>query len=196
MTGESLFLDRLDQELAKVAKPDEHLDLYILGRSALVLHYGFALSTQDVDIVSRREADLEKTAVQLFGKGTALAQELGLYLDLVAPGVPPLPAWFKTRSTRMQGTWKVIRVWQLEVHDLAATKLKSFRPQDREDIQALCDRGLIHAGALRASLENAFTLRSPKVDEGEDDPDEPDCSRAFAHLRRVEAYLDGRIGSL
>ena len=56
-------------------------------------------------------------------------------------------------------------------HDLAASKLKSFRPQDRADLQAMCDRGLLTAGRLRESLEEAFPWRSPKEGDEEDDPE-------------------------
>jgi hypothetical protein len=84
----------------------------------------------------------------------------------------------------------------LEVHDLAATKLKSFRPQDREDLQFLCDRGLLNATKLHESLQAAFPFKSQKLEDAEDDPDTPDWAKALEGWKRVESYLKGSIASI
>jgi hypothetical protein len=89
----------------------------------------------------------------------------------------------------MAGGWQVIRLWQLEVHDLAATKLKSFRAKDRDDLQFLCDTGRLEGRELRESLESAFLWTTDK--DGD-----PDRDRAFAHLERVLQYLEGRSSTL
>ena len=190
------FLDRLDEVLAPLAKEGECFNAYLLGRAALVMHYGFPLSTNDVDFVWMRESNLEQKAIDLLGKGSALAQSLGLYLDLVPQGLPPLPGGFRRRSVAVPGNWQVLRLWKLEVHDLATTKLRSFRPKDRQDLQELCDRGLLDPAKLRESLENAFPWRSPKAEDAENDPDNPDWSKAHANFRRVEDYLNGKITSI
>lgn len=179
------LLDALDAELARVAAPGERLDLYHLGRSALVLHYGAkGISTQDVDVVQMGNSELENKAIQLFGKGTPRAKAIGLFLDPVPQAMPPLPQWFRKRCTEISGAWRVIRLWKLEVHDLAATKLKSFRPQDRQDLQALCDEGFLDAKELRKSFDSAFLWTTPK--DGD-----PDRDRAERHLERVIDYLEG-----
>src|SRR5207237_5530646 len=97
------FLDHLDAELTQFAKEGERFDLLHLGRSALVLHYGFALSTTDIDMVSTRDPGLEQKAIELFGKGSALAQSFGLYLDPVPQGLPPLPRGFRGRCIAAMG---------------------------------------------------------------------------------------------
>jgi Nucleotidyltransferase of unknown function (DUF6036) len=190
------FLDRLDAELLPFAKPEERFEMFLLGRAALVLYYRFPLSTTDVDIVWMRESELERKAIELLGKGSTLSQTLGLYLDPVPQATPPLPGWFRHRCELVPGNWKVLKLWMLEVHDLAATKLKSFRPKDREDLQSLCDQGLLNAAKLRESLEEAFSFRSPKVEDAEDDPDTPDWGKALANFKRVESYLNGLIPSI
>jgi len=81
----------------------------------------------------------------------------------------------------------VIRLWKLEVHDLAVTKLKSFRPHDRSDLQALCDRGLLNAQKLREALHLAFPFRSPKPGDEDDDPDNPDWTKVSKHFKRSNA---------
>jgi hypothetical protein len=190
------FLDRLDTELLPFAKEGEHFDMVLLGRSALVISYQFPLATMDIDIVWMRDSELETKAIELLGKGSTLAQALGMYLDPVPQGLPPLPSWFRNRCTALPGDWKVIRLWILEVHDLATTKLKSFRPKDRQDLQALCDRGLLDAAKLRESLDAAFAYRSPKPEDAEDDPDTPGWAQALSNFKRVEAYLKGEIRSI
>lgn len=184
------LLDAIDAELTPLARPGEGLDLYHLGRSALIFHYGAqGVSTEDVDVIWMRSSALEDQARELFGKGTARAQAIGLYLDFVPQALPPVPARFKERSQRLHGPWQVIRLWELEPHDYAATKLKSFRPQDRQDVQFLCDAGFLRADELRASLESAFLWDLDK--DGDEHRD-----RAFANLGQVTEYLAGTRSSV
>ena len=190
------FLDRLDNELLAFAKDGERYDMFLLGRTALVICYQFQFSTKDIDVVWMRDSELESKAIELLGKESKLARSLGLYLDPVPQGVPPLPHWFRRRCEMVPGNWKVLKVWMLEVHDLAATKLKSFRPQDREDLQILSDRGLLNAAKLYESLQAAFPFKSPKPEDAEDDQDTPDWGVALANLKRVENYLKGLIPSI
>ena len=181
------MLNALDAALVEAAA-DGPLDLYHLGRSVLILHYELKKLTKDFDIL-RMRTPLETKAVELFGKGTANAERLGLYLETVPQGLPPVPQWFCGRCTPVPGDWRVLRLWRPEPHDLAATKLKSYRPQDREDLKFLCDQGLLDADQLTQSLESAFCWSMEK--DGD-----PDRDRAFANLLRVELYLQGKSGAL
>jgi hypothetical protein len=104
-------------------------------------------------------------------------------------GLPPLPGGFARRCREVPGDWKVLRIWQLEVHDLAATKLKCFRGRDREDLQYLCDSGQVQADRLTAALERAFQWTMEK--DGD-----PDRDRAFANLQRVVDYPEGKSRTL
>jgi hypothetical protein len=85
------FLFHLDEALLPFAKEGERFDMFHLGRSALVMHHGFPLSTKDIDIVGRQNPELDQKAIELFGEGSPMARSLGLYLDLVSPVLPPLP---------------------------------------------------------------------------------------------------------
>jgi len=178
------FLARLDETLSEVAQQDEHLDLYQLGGAALIMHYNMQRLTRDFDVVMMR-TPLEARAVELFGKGSDAAAALGVYLELVPQGAPPLPQWFNKRSVAVPGPWKVLRLWYPQPPDLAATKLKCYRSQDREDLKFLCDQRLVTAASLRESLESAFFW----VLEKDGDPDR---ERAFANLAKVIDYLEGR----
>jgi hypothetical protein len=181
------LLNALDAALTEAA-PGRHLDLYHLGRSALVLHYNLDRVTKDMDILMMR-TPLETRAVELFGKGTENAARLGLYLETVPQGLPPATQWFCGRCTRVPGNWRVLRLWRPEPHDLAATKLKSYRPRDREDLTFLCDRKLLDAAKLRESLESAFCWSMEKDGDAARD-------RAFANLERVVLYLQGKSRTL
>jgi hypothetical protein len=100
-----------------------------------------------------------------------------------------LPQGFRSRCKEVPGGWRVIRLWELEIHDLAATKMKTFRPQDRQDLQFLCDQGLLQAEKLRESLEAAWIWTTAK--DGDDWRD-----AAFANLETVIDYLEGRSRAL
>jgi len=96
-----LFLDRVDAS----AKPGQRFNIYHLGRSALMMHYGFQLSTMDVDFVAmQNDSDLEKKATELFGKDTPLAQALGFYLDAVVRSCRPSPPASATAARKCQAT--------------------------------------------------------------------------------------------
>ena len=188
------FLQAMDQELLGVATEDERLDLYHIGRSALIFHFDMPLphgGTRDFDAVQLGHplSPLNEKALELFGKGTPNARRLGLYLEMVHAGLPPVPHGFRQRCREVSGGWRVIRLWQLEPHDLAATKLKCFRAQDRKDLQFLCDAGLLHPRRLHEALELAF------IWDHEKDGD-PARERAFAHLAKVIEYLEGRSGEV
>jgi hypothetical protein len=189
MSSEVLgFLEQLDQELANHASPGERVDLYLLGRCALILRQQMAIATKDIDIVLT-QARLEEKAYELFKQGSSNAQRLGLYLDRVPEGLPPLPGGYRKRSEELPGNWRVIRPRLLDNHDLAASKLRSFRATDRQDVQTLCDLGLLDPVTLRDRLESAFRWSLDK--DGDEHRD-----RAFANLGLVLRYMKGEISAL
>ena len=178
------ILHVMDVELARHAADGEKVDFYLIGRSALVLRFGLELATtRDVDIVHVHGSGLELKAVELFGKGTSLAARLGLYLEPVPQGLPPIPGGYFRQSVDIGGNWQVIRPKQPELNDLAVTKLKRFHAKDRQDLQILCDSAELDSVMLRKALESAFAWA---------DKDDPDRDRAVANLRRVIAYLEGK----
>jgi hypothetical protein len=190
------FLGALDEALVPHAQPGERLDLYLIGHSALILHRQVLLQsggTQDIDVVrieiAPEQTRLLQTALDLFGMETDRARLYGLYLHAVDNGIPPVPGWFRMRSAEVSGTWRVVRLWELDVHDLAATKLERYSPKDREDLRALCDRGLLQEALLRASFEKAFEWSTDK--DGDQHRD-----TASANLGRVVSYLNGESRAL
>src|SRR4051812_26538760 len=150
------FLDAIDAVLTSQAAQEQRLDLYVIGKAAVILFYGgeqTGAMTSDVDVVqiSYPPAYLLSLALERFGKGTPAAKEHDLYLESVLDGIPPLAAGFRKRCTRMAGDWKVLVVWQPEANDLAASKLERYAAKDRDDLRHLCDQGVLQAEKLRQS---------------------------------------------
>jgi hypothetical protein len=184
------FLHALDAALVEYANEGERLDLYLIGRAALILRYDLALATKDVDVVARTgPPDLEQKALELFGEGTSNAATWGLYLQAVPQGLPPIPQTYCTRSSALPGDWQVLRPMQPEAHDLAATKLKRFHAKDREDLQLLCDAGDLTPEGLQRALDSAYAF-------GADEEEDPGRKRASDNLRRVIGYLNGESRTL
>lgn len=181
------FLEAVDAELENRAAEGERLDLYLIGRSALILRYGLNVGTRDVDVVHFHGSRLELAAVEAFGRGTANADRFGFYLESVPQGLPPIPATYRSRSEPIPGRWRVLRPMLPDPHDLAVTKLKRFHAKDREDLQILCDSGELNTDGLRRSLDSAFAWS---------EKDDPDRDLAARNLARVIEYLEGRTRTL
>lgn len=115
-------LEAIDAEPVAHAGEGERLDLYLIGRSALIVRYGLDLATKDVDIVHVHGSGLELRAVELFGKGTNHAERLGFYLEPVPQGLPPIPGGYCPRSGDLPGRWRVLRPRQPEPHDPAVAR--------------------------------------------------------------------------
>jgi hypothetical protein len=179
------FLKAVDADLSGHAGSGETLDLYLIGRSALILGFGLTLMTNDVDIVYVHGSELQERAIRAFGKGTPGAHRHGLYLEAVPPGLPPLPGGYQARCVGIPGPWIVIRPKQPEIHDLAVTKLKRFHAKDREDLRILCDTGRLSVGGLRQSLDSAFAFAA-------DEEEDAGRRAAYDSLRTVIEYLEGR----
>jgi hypothetical protein len=181
------LLAELDQFLVGQVEAGEHFDLYLIGRSSLIVRLDLTVATDDVDIVQITpgcaEATLEELAIQQFGEGSANAQRLGLYLERVPQGWPPLPQGFRRRCTeKVPGEWQILRPWLLEYHDFAVTKLKRFSAKDRQDLKILCNYGLVTPEGLMQSLDNAFAFGS-----GVDEDEGQKC--AYENAQVVITYL-------
>jgi hypothetical protein len=184
------FLGALDAALTPFAASGNRLDLHLIGRSALILRYGLALGTNDVDVVERAGLpDLETRALELFGKGTPNAARWGLYLQGVPQGLPPIPQGYCKRCQEIPGDWQVLRPRLPEVHDLAATKLRRFHATDREDLRIMCDAGDLTTAGLVRALDLAYAF-------GADEEEDVGRKQAYRNLTKVTDYLEGRSREL
>ena len=181
------FLNDLNVALVPVAH-GERLDLYHIGRSALVWKHGFVAATKDVDVIDHRGTErLMDEAIRLFGKGTAKAREHDLCLEAVPEGLPPVWSGCYKRATEVAERWSVIRLFHLEDHDFAVTKLKRFSTRDQEDIRIMCDQGLLDPETLTGRVRAAYPFHN---EQDPDKDDDPWAVAAFAHLKVVVKYLN------
>lgn len=181
MTATEELLIAIDDHLKPIANGDR-LDLYLVGRSALLAQFGINRQTADLDVAVTGEAPpLLRAALAFAGKGTATAKRCNLYLEMVPAGLPPMPPAFRKRATEMAGPWKVLRVWHLDIHDLLISKLGRFAVKDQQDIRELCDTGQIDAEKLKIIHESAvWQLNHPGTD---------DYPQRLAKLDTVLRYL-------
>ena len=120
----------------------------------------------------------------MFGRGSQNATEFGLYLEVVPASLPPVAGGSYKRATEVSERWNVIRLFHLEDHDFAVTKLKRFSLKDQEDLRAMCDLGLLNPETLSLRVEAAYPWR---LGDGKDD----DAGRVAADesAQVVVAYL-------
>ena len=142
------FLNDLD------GKIDEVTELHCLGGFAVVHAYGLSRATADIDVISVLPYSSSLRLLEIAGKESALRRQHGVYLDLVT--VASAPESYEGRLVALfPGCWKRLRLFALEAHDLALTKLERNFERDRADVEHLA----------RAGYLNAFTLRQRYFDE-------------------------------
>jgi hypothetical protein len=125
------------------------IDIHCIGGFAVTMRYGLSRATSDIDILPTAPADQLSELERVAGQGSALHRKFGLYLQPVTVCRYPesygdrlLPMWPKFRLERL-------RLWVLEPHDLALTKLERNFEVDREDVVALARAGHLDERTLR-----------------------------------------------
>lgn len=151
------FLTGLDAQLTEPA------DFHCIGGFVVSQHYGFGRETADLDILTVIPRQAAARVVQLAGKGSALHRKHGVYIDSV--GVVNYPVDYGRRLVRAFPGWSKVRLWALEPHDLALTKLERSDDRDIRDVIFLAQAGLIRRDTLvspfEAELEPYITGRTP-----------------------------------
>lgn len=151
------FLTDLDAALSEPA------DLHCIGGFVVSQLYGFGRETADVDIVAMIPTDAGERIVTLAGPGSTLHRKHRVYVDHVT--VASFPDSYETRLLRAFPIWSKVRLWALEPHDLALTKLERSIERDIRDVMFLAQAGLIQQETLVArfseELEPYLTGRTP-----------------------------------
>jgi hypothetical protein len=82
------------------------------------------------------------------GKGSASHRKHRIYLDAVTVARPPED--YETRLVPMfPGAWRQLRLYALEAHDLALSKLERNLERDRGDVHALARAGHLKPEILK-----------------------------------------------
>src|SRR5713101_3994850 len=129
------FLTDLDAELGEPA------DFHCIGGFVVTQHYGFARDTADLDVLSVIPPEAAQRVAGLAGKGSPLQKKHRVYIDHV--GVANYPDDYEARLVRLFPLWANVRLWALEPHDLALTKLERSNDRDIRDVMYLAQAGLI-----------------------------------------------------
>jgi hypothetical protein len=148
---------------------DQPVDLHCIGGFALTMQYGVSRPTADVDVlVASSPPHKLETLQRLGGKTSALHERFEVYLQPVA--VAPYPEDYESRLIQMWPDFDLshLRLFVLEAHDLALTKIDRNSDVDRQDISDLARMGFIDSHTLRKryleELRPNFVGRVERID--------------------------------
>ncbi len=124
------FLHDVD---AALAGPTE---IHCLGGFVVAEYYGLTRPTADVDVVRVRGVADAATLQRLGGKGSQLAKQHRVYIDIVT--VADIAERYEERLIDVYSAeFRSLRIRVFEKHDLALAKLGRNQDHDREDVRRL-----------------------------------------------------------
>ncbi|MCX6595547.1 MAG: DUF6036 family nucleotidyltransferase [Acidobacteria bacterium] len=136
------FLKDLDDRLT------EETTLHCLGGFAVVQAYGLERATADIDVIAVLPYGTASQLMEHAGKESPLCAKHGIYLDVVT--VASVPESYESRlSPLYPDCWRHLRLFVLEPHDLALTKLERNFERDRGDVEHLARSGYLKASVLQ-----------------------------------------------
>lgn len=137
------FLTILDELLT------EPVDLHCIGGFAVSMQFGLSRTTGDIDILPTTSSRTLAQIHQLAGFGSALHKQFKVYVQPV--GIASYPEDYESRLIRMWPEFRLgrLRIYALEPHDLALTKLERNQEVDRQDVLGLARAGYLEAETLR-----------------------------------------------
>ena len=137
------FLNDLDAAI------EETTELHCMGGFAVVQAYGLERATADIDVLCVVPTSSSSRLIEVAGKESKLRRKHCVYLDVVT--VATGPADYPSRLVPLYpGQWTRLRLFALEAHDLALTKLERNFERDRADVEHLARRGHLKAATLRS----------------------------------------------
>jgi hypothetical protein len=139
------FLSDLDSQL------DSAVDVHCLGGFVISQYYGRPRETADLDVLTVLPREVASKTLAMAGRGSCLHQTHRVYLDPIT--VVNHPDQYESRLIRIFPRWPNLRLWALEPHDLALTKLERSQDRDIRDVLYLAGAGLIRPNILLARFE-------------------------------------------
>lgn len=131
---------------------DHEVQLHCCGGFVVTTQHGLALLTADLDVLSVVPREDLRTLAEAARQGSALHKKHGVYLDVVT--VATYPDEYESRLIEMQpGLLRHLRLFALEPHDLALTKLTRNADRDRADVTFLATAAPLDAALLRERYE-------------------------------------------
>jgi|GEM_PF-3032935 len=165
----ALYLKVLDDHLVN---KERSTTLYLSGGAAVVLAYGSAERTKDIDVFTEQRNQILEDLQTWAGKNTPIARREGYFFEIVPPIYPMAPGMF-SRAIPITGlNLKAITPYAIELHDIIITKLDRFHSKDRSDIERLTrspgfghNRLLTLYETARDALKLYWPDKLEKVDE-------------------------------
>lgn len=140
------FLAALD---AAVATP---VEIHCLGGFTVEHAYRIQRDTPTEDLDFLSAIDIAHSAPinieSLAGKGTALHGQYKMYVQYVGISTPPCDYQQRLVAVYPQAQWKNLRLFGLEAHDLALSKIERNSRRDSQDVRGLAQAGLIDPDIL------------------------------------------------
>jgi len=137
------FLVEIDRQLPR------SIDIHCLGGFVAALYYDLPRPTNDLDFIEVIPHDAMTTLQHIAGAGSPLAKKHRLHLQHV--GVASLPESYAERLMEVaRGMCEHLRVFALDAHDLALSKLARNSPIDRHDVAQLAKAVPLDPNLLRA----------------------------------------------
>src|SRR6266852_4578903 len=128
------------------------VQLHCLGGFVVAVRYRFPRPTGDVDYIEIIPHDALEGLERIAGRESQLAKKHHLYFQHVA--VASLPESYVERLTELfSDHFEKLRLFAVEAHDLALSKLVRNSPVDREDVAYLAKTVPLSPGVLRTRYQ-------------------------------------------
>jgi len=128
---------------------DEPVELHCAGGFVMSMLYGMPRPTIDVDFFSAVPQGKIETLEAVAGKGSSLHHKYHVHLQFV--GVVTVPENYPDRLVEMfPASHQRLRLFGLEAHDLALSKLERNAARDREDVKYLARAVPLNADLLES----------------------------------------------
>ena len=99
-----------------------------------------------IDVANSAPLNIESLA----GKGTAFHRQHKMYVQYVGVSTPPCDYQQRLVAMYPQAQWKNLRLFALEAHDLALSKIERNNRRDSQDVRGLAQAGLIDPNVLES----------------------------------------------
>jgi hypothetical protein len=149
------FLKTLDDLL------DQEVALHCIGGFAVTMRYGLSRTTADIDVLAATQSHELAELQRLAGQGSALHKRFKVYVQPVT--VASYPENYAERIVPIFPAFKLphLKLFALEAHDLALTKLERNLDIDRQDVLELADAGYLDPETLRERYLSEFRPNLP-----------------------------------
>jgi hypothetical protein len=141
------FLAGLDAQLTS------DVELHCIGGFVVTQIYGLPRETSDVDFLTIRPQTQCADLMVIAGRDSPLHKKHRVYVDPVTVTNPPDDYESRLARIFLEAGWNHLKLFALEAHDLALTKLERNQDRDRRDVRLLAAKGHLHPTTLIARYQ-------------------------------------------